>query len=211
MDMPNQDKKYNNYYRGTIQVPFSCDSNTYIEILQKYITCDRAYRIATDHIRKLITSCFILGDIYNEFIRVGMPSFDISCDTYLVLPYPDPEKIDVKGNFYRNHNIKISASLDEKILFRANLDIYKPQSRNDIFIECPYPPPTHIWSRYRLRENSSFYSVHNFEYIPPPYGMLPLYINVPFIKDYVRDRLQNPPPPSPLARLIDRKKLAYFF
>lgn len=182
--------------RRIFNLDFSCDAEDYLKLIYEFIHSERDYRIAMESIHKMITACLIIGDIQNDLSKWGIPLKGFKCDMHFNIQH---------GEEYRDQQVRYIRSMG--VLFQVypnesvKIVVDEGRRNNDVGVDLlldirePYLPEHLMYKYHMLLGGGHLYQVRKIVFNPPPYDTLPLYVNVPFLREYARHMFKNPPPP----------------
>jgi hypothetical protein len=179
------------FHRRIFDLNFSYDTQPYLELLKEFIFSDRFYRIICEGVSSILTACLILGDIYNELSKRRIRIQRFSCSIILCLGRTyyknDRDSLDLYFEVLPSELVRIIVGnnvLSKTSGIELSFDI------NNLDL------PVFLMDRYQiLRYGKNHYKVNKMKFMFPPYDMLPLYVNVPFLREYARYMFANPPQP----------------
>lgn len=181
------------------RIPFSVNFEEYFKIFSQYIYSDVTFKRVRTKINKFIDSCLIMGGFLykNRYFRVS----EHMCSTFFNVSFEDR----IYGEFCIFKISILSVSEEEVVIlidqieYSKNMQDYHSNTFKTTDRICPDIVPGYLIG---LDSNNRDYFLRNEVFIPPPFSKLPLYINAPYLKEYARHMLKNPPPPP---RYIDKK------
>jgi hypothetical protein len=184
------------------EIPFSYEIDRYFEIIQKYVKDDRSFHRAIHGINKFIDSCLLMGELLYKAKNSGIPIVGYLCESAFTLVtalYPDQDIKDRESPKFLNIIVRLHTIIDNVVY----IHISESERRTD-YKECEFTCNRSYYIDRRIpgmdispARDSNKYNIMNERFNPPPYDKLPLYINVPFMNEYARYMLENPPPPPP--------------
>lgn len=197
--------KFNKYEAVNIIINnFSLDPNYYIEEIlnqnpkKEYISFYPSIKsIIVDFLEK----CLMYGYYLYVFDRYHISSFIIECDARI--------SINIEHNLFIDISLKVNT--ENKVEIFARYTHYRTyNSSSSLEIHTKSPLPLKILSLCNIRYLSyaicrihagrqcNIYESIDKIFKSIPYDDLPLYINVPFVSEYVREMLDKEPIERPL-------------
>lgn len=187
----------------TCSLDFSCDIRAYLEKFEAYFLVHGAtYETIKNSIFEFIEGCLVLGEFLHHAKGTYARISSWECVTEFSLSYPairsseNPKELIFKGTGI--HAI-IRTTFDEKVVIRLMDQMNRSHTNTTVTFDSPdLLDPNYTYNGdFRLlgscERSTKSYRLLKRKFSIPRYKKLPLYINTPFVKEYAREQLQNPP------------------
>jgi hypothetical protein len=173
------------------EIPFSCDPQVYFEILSKYMLIERDQEICIKFIQEFIDSCLVMGKAQDFFNSMNIKIFDICCHSKIYLGRNPSGGY----NEYNSYAINIETHTDEKVLLESKLHNNKRWDASiEIFLKTDTLPHQDTPDFYIRRGPHGTLYIESKKFTPPKFRDLPRYINVPYLRTYVKNMFEKGPP-----------------
>jgi len=185
--------RHENPIRKDVTINFTSDTQVYFDHLEEYSRSFRDRSTIVSRVDRFIESCYFLGTFASEAKRWGIPKYSYDCKTSFYTGRLDIPR-DGRGRDNFALSVTLSATIKETVRICVSYEHSLPRDYSDIEIfECPRLPLSLLRATGFKELPRGGYAPAHLRYQPPQFKDLPLYINVPFVRDYARVMFENPP------------------
>lgn len=188
---------YNSHFQERQTMPFTCNPEDYYRVISPHILIsnfDSFFKFIND----FISSCLMLGCFLKEINEYESINYICTSESLWRNYCFDGKRdgVHVRIRTIEKEMVEIIMTDDTA---RFNKSYTEITLNNVVRMNSLLAYGDYFYPNIIMRPIPQAYQIDiKFKkLILPPFGKLPLYVNVPYMKTYARDMFKNPPPPPP--------------